>query len=121
MNRHQLHAYLMANNPRYRSSPRMMFGGILVASVGGGVGMLVTVIGLSGMMTYGLTYGSSGEYDSYSYVVTAGLTIAVVSLAVGLPLALVGRGRARAIRQRQFRFSAGLLPGGGVVGLTWHF
>ena len=120
MNRHQLHAYLMKTNQAYRSNRRMMLSGILVAAVGGGVGAVLTVIGLSGMTAFGLTYGQT-DYDAFPYLVGAGLTTMVVSLAVGLPLAFVGRSRAATILKGQMRFSAGLLPGGGTVGLTWHF
>ena len=121
MTRHQLHTYLMEHNPAYRSNRRMMLSGILVASVGGGLGALLTVAGLSGMMAYGLTYGHSGEYDSFPYLLGVGLTTMVISLAVGLPLALAGRGRASTILKRHMRFSAGVLPGAGTVGFTWHF
>ena len=122
MSRHRLHAYLMEHNPRYRSNRRMMLSGILVASVGGGLGALVAVIGLSGTMSYGLTYGNtSSDYDTFRYLVTAGLTTMVVSLAVGLPLTFVGRSRANTIRLKHLRLSAGVVPGGGMVGITWRF
>jgi len=89
--------------------------------VGGGVSMLVMVIGLSGMMADDVYYGQSGEQDTFRALVTVGLTSMVVSLAVGLPLTFVGRSRANAILKRRMRFSAGVLPGGGVVGVTWRF
>lgn len=122
MDHHRLHAYLMEHSSRYRSNRRMMLSGILVASIGGGLGAMFTVIGLSGTMAYGLSYGSSGDDGGFRYVLTAGLTTLVVSLAVGLPLTFVGRSRASTIRKRhRMRISAGVVPGGGMVGVTWRF
>lgn len=122
MDLHRLHAYLVAHDPAYRSARRMRLSGILLSSVGGGLGALVAVIGLAGMTTEGLSYGrTSSDHETFTYLVTAGLTTMVVAVAVGLPLTLVGHGRMKRIRRRHLRFHAGVLPGGGVAGLSWQF
>ena len=114
----------MAHDPEYRAGRRMRLSGILVASVGGGTGLALTLVGLMTLLTESVTYGfetSGSDSSTGAYLTTAGLTTLVLSLAVGLPLTFVGHGRVKRARRRHLRFHAGVLPGGGVAGLTWRF
>lgn len=118
----RMHEHLMATSPEYRSGRSMMIGGIVITSVGGGLGMLSTVIGLAGMMAFGLSYGQT-DAGPFPYFLAGGLVTIVVSVAVGLPVLFVGRAKKNRERQRYRRmgFSAGPIPGGGMAGLTWRF
>jgi len=115
---------LLDTNPDYRAAVSRRNSGIIVASVVGGVGLLVGLIG--GMVT--LACGAAGgDCDDAKAWTIGGFLAMGVGLGVGIPLAVSGQGQVKAMRREAMR--VGWLPrlnlavGGsrGRVGLTWRF
>jgi len=138
MDRRQLQRYLMDTDPEYASARGKRTGGIVLASVGGGLGL---VIGLTAALVFAICE-DTGSYDYYGGYSTSynpdcdaernwiigGFVGAAVSLAVGLPLAISGHRRAKEIlleriqgRAPQVSLRLDRQGGGGQLGLTWAF
>jgi hypothetical protein len=108
-----LHRHLLDTNEDYRSARRRRTGGIILASVGGSLGMLVGLIGSAAW--------SDGEEDARGAAI-GGLAVGITSLAVGISMAVSGQTEMRTIRQAYLpRIGLAVAPGAGHVGATWQF
>lgn len=140
MSKKELHRYLKETDEEYSSAAGRKLGGILLASIGGGLGLLTG--GIAGLVyavcgvTYDYDYDGSGRSTSDSCVgarnwMIGGFVTMGVSLAVGIPLAVSGNSRMKQIRRER---AAGPYPaylprvnvalhgrGGGQLGLTWVY
>jgi hypothetical protein len=126
---HHLHRYLLDTDPDYRSARGRKIAGIVVASAGGGLGL---VIGLTSLMLYGICEGDSGygalrsSCDPERNWAIGGFVGMGVALAVGIPLILSGSGEMKAIRlERQLQLrphvDLSLRHGGATFSARWIF
>ncbi len=118
-----------ARSQDYRDANKMRNAGIMVSAIGGGVGVLGALLG---GMTLGLctaiaaeSFESETDCSVPTGILVAGGVTLMVSLAVGLPLALVGQKKMREISMPR----AGIVPqlnlatsgDNGVFSATWRF
>jgi hypothetical protein len=123
---------VLEQDGEYVSARRLRTAGIVVASVGGGLG---AGIALSTVLLAAVGAGMSeglGGHDSFSdaykigwvrgLAIVGGIT-AAISLAVGLPMAVSGSRRVSAARRRLIDLepAVDVLSGGAVVGARWTF
>jgi hypothetical protein len=137
MSKGELHRYLKETDEEYASAAGRKLGGILLASIGGGLGLLTGAIAGLVYAICGVSYDYNGTSRSTNSCVGArnwmigGFVGMGVSLAVGIPLAVSGNSRMKEIRREH---AAGLYPaylprlnvaldgqGGGQLGLTWVY
>jgi hypothetical protein len=108
-----LHRHLLDSNEDYRSARRRRTGGIVLAAVGGSLGMLV---GIAGSAAW-----SEGEEDARGAAI-GGLAVGITSLAVGISMAVSGQREMREIRQAYLpRIGLAVGPGTGHVQAAWQF
>ncbi len=108
--------------PEFRSGKRRRLAGILVTSIGSGLGLVFTSAGLLLRTTCNL-YGCN---DSGDQLIIGGLVGVGVSLAVGIPLWVSGQRKVTAARNcwsAQFAASLDIAPtpGGLQVASRWRF
>jgi hypothetical protein len=130
MSKKQLHRYLEQTDEEYASASSRKLGGILLASIGGGVGLATG--GIAGMLFVACSMGcGEGVATSARNWMIGGFIGMGISLAVGIPLAVSGNRRMKQIRRER---ASGPYPvylpqvnvaldgqGGGQLGLTWVF
>jgi hypothetical protein len=138
MSKRDLHRYLKETDEEYSSAAGRKLGGILLASIGGGLGLFTGAIAgvVYAVCGVGYDYNYDGSRTSDSCVgarnwMIGGFVAMGVSLAVGIPLAVSGNSRMKEIRRERAsgpyraylpRVNVALdRQGGGQLGLTWAF
>ena len=123
--RRDLHRWLMDNDPEYRGARGRRTAGIVVTSVVGSIGLLVTLVG---GLVWAICDGFDGSCDDAAGWAIGGLVTLGVGLGVGIPLIVSGQSRINEIRERASRGSAWLprvrlsfRQRGGRLGLGWEF
>ncbi len=140
MSKRELHRYLKETDEEYSSAAGRKLGGILLASIGGGLGLLTGAIAGLVYAVCGVSYDYDYDYDgsrtsdgcvgARNWMI-GGFVAMGVSLAVGIPLAVSGNSRMKQIRRER---ASGPYPvylprlnvaldrqGGGQLGLTWVY
>jgi len=122
--RRDLHLWLRENDPEYRGALGRRTAGIVVTSVVGAVGLLVTAV--AGIV-WAVCDGLDGSCDDAAGWTIGGLVTLGVGLGVGIPLIVSGQSRITEIRERAAasamlpRFNLSLVRGGGRFRLRWEF
>ena len=110
----------METNPEYRDARDRRLAGILVSTIGPGVGLIV---GLIGALAWGLCDGFERDAvcRTERFVAIGGFATAGLSLAVGIPLIVTGHMRMKEIRFQQTPYTLSVDSGGARLGLRWWF
>ncbi|MCA9672929.1 MAG: hypothetical protein KC503_45370 [Myxococcales bacterium] len=120
--------YLMATNPYYRDAYSGRRSGIMMAIIGGALGLASIASGSFGVLysctIEALDFNSNRDtcVKTWHHVtIWGGVGLLAVSLAVGITTAASNNRRLNAIRSQFPVIEAGIMPGGGNMRLTWRF
>lgn len=123
--RRDLHRWLKDNDPDYRGALGRRTAGIVVTSVVGSVGLLVTLVG---GLVWAVCDGLDGSCDDAAGWTVGGLVTLGVGLGVGIPLIVSGQSGVNEIRERaqsgsasSLRIRLSLRQRGGQLGFSWEF
>ena len=95
-------------NPGYLTARKHRMAGILVSTIGGGLGLIVGVLGLASWVDCrDHPYRYAGGCDGSVATAIVGSSLLAVSTAVGVPLWVSGRRRIKEMEQRN---TAALIP-----------
>ncbi len=116
---------MLRYDPEYRAAKGRRLGGILVSSIGGGLGAIFAIMfGVVAAICSGVD--SSSSCSDMSHVAIGSLIVAGVSLGVGIPLAISGQSRMNEVRARRARDflpqpTVSFSPGGARLQGVWRF
>ncbi len=102
----KVHRWLLINDAEYRKARTRKLTGILVSSIGGGLGVAAAT---SALVFYGYcqswnyTGTLSCDHPAIKYMALGGALSLAISLSVGLPLALSGHETMKRIRKAKIR------------------
>jgi hypothetical protein len=112
-------------DPDYRAARGRRLGGILVTSIGGGLGAAFAIL-FGAVAAICSDAGSSSSCSSMSHIAIGSLIFTGASLALGIPLAISAQSRMKAIRARRSmellrQPGVSFYPGGAGLQGAWHF
>jgi len=112
-------------DPQYRAGKRLRLAGALVTAIPGGLGLLLGIFGSIAMNDCG-NDALSGGCDSEQAAAVSGFVLLGASVAVGVPLLVMGQGRMNKAQEKylsSWRPEVDLALGArrAVVGARWRF